>query len=58
VSEVLGRAGAAGVEAMVAGEAGGTELHADGSFRVPLADAEHAWRDAIPRIMAAAVDVG
>jgi phosphoribosylformylglycinamidine synthase len=58
VNEVLGRASSAGVPAMIAGDAGGADLQADGVFRVPLADAADAWREALPRIMAAVVDVG
>jgi hypothetical protein len=58
LNEVLGRASSAGIPAMIAGDAGGADLQADGAFRVSLADAADAWRDALPRIMAAVVDVG
>jgi hypothetical protein len=43
---------------MIAGDAGGADLQADGAFRVSLADATTAWREALPRIMGAVVDVG
>jgi phosphoribosylformylglycinamidine synthase len=52
---VLERAAAAGVPARVVGEAGGDELVAAGAFRVAVADATTAWRDAIPSIMGATV---
>jgi phosphoribosylformylglycinamidine synthase len=58
LNEVLGRASSAKVPAMVLGDAGGAELRSDGAFTVPLAVAERAWREAIPSIMGAAVDVG
>jgi phosphoribosylformylglycinamidine synthase len=51
VDAVLARAEAAGVPARVVGRAGGAELLAADAFRVPLADATRAWRDAIPSIM-------
>ena len=40
--------GAAGVPARRLGTAGGDRLVAEGAFSVALADATHAWRDAIP----------
>jgi phosphoribosylformylglycinamidine (FGAM) synthase-like enzyme len=58
LNEVLGRASSAGIPAMIAGDTGGAHLQADGAFRVPLVDAADAWREALPRIMGAAVDVG
>src|ERR1700710_953958 len=58
LNEVLGRAGSGRVPAMILGDASGSVLHADGAFSVPLADADHAWRDAIPSIMRAAPVVG
>ncbi len=48
---ILERARAAGVPVSVLGTAGGVDLIADGSFRVALADAARAWRDALPAIM-------
>ncbi|MBM3673413.1 MAG: phosphoribosylformylglycinamidine synthase subunit PurL [Actinobacteria bacterium] len=56
VSEVLGRAGAAGVPAAVLGDAGGARLQAERAFDVHLDDATHAWRDALPTIMSAVVE--
>jgi phosphoribosylformylglycinamidine synthase len=58
LNEVLGRAGSGRVPAVVLGDAGGAELHADGAFSVPLPAATRAWRDAIPSIMRAAPVVG
>ncbi len=58
LNEVLGRASSAKVPAMVLGDAGGDELRSDGAFTVSLADATAAWRDSIPSIMGAGVDVG
>jgi phosphoribosylformylglycinamidine synthase subunit PurL len=58
LNEVLGRASSAKVPAMVLGDAGGLDLRSDGAFAVSLAVAERAWREAIPSIMGAAVDVG
>jgi phosphoribosylformylglycinamidine synthase subunit PurL len=49
---LVARAHHVGVPAAVLGNAGGERLRADGAFDVALADAEHAWRDAIPRRMA------
>ena len=46
---VSGLAAAAGVPARVVGTAGGDRLIVKGAFEVSLADATHAWRDAIPR---------
>ncbi|HEX5615268.1 MAG TPA: phosphoribosylformylglycinamidine synthase subunit PurL [Acidimicrobiia bacterium] len=51
VAGVLGRAVTAGVPAAVVGVARGQVLEAQGAFRVALADAAHAWRDAIPDLM-------
>ena len=48
VAPVMERAAAAGVPAAVIGDAGGGRLVASGAFDVDLADAERAWRDAIP----------
>ncbi len=58
LNEVLGRAGSGRVPAVILGDAGGADLHADGAFSVPWADADHAWREAIPSIMRAAPVVG
>jgi phosphoribosylformylglycinamidine synthase len=54
VDAVLARARDARVPARAAGRAAGGALVATGSFRVSLAAAERAWRDAIPSIMGAA----
>jgi phosphoribosylformylglycinamidine (FGAM) synthase-like enzyme len=51
VAGVLGRAVAAGVPAQVVGEAKGDRLVAVGAFDVDRADAERAWRDALPRLL-------
>jgi phosphoribosylformylglycinamidine synthase len=51
VDGVLATAAAAGVPAGVLGRAGGDRLDAEGAFSVSLADATHAWRDAIPDIL-------
>ncbi len=48
---VCGAAAAAGVPARVVGVAGGDRLIAKGAFDVALADATHAWRDALPALM-------
>jgi phosphoribosylformylglycinamidine synthase subunit PurL len=58
LNEVLGRASSAKVPAMVLGDASGDTLRSDGAFTVTLAEAEHAWRDAIPSIMRSAPVVG
>ena len=58
INEVLGRAGSGRVPSVILGDAGGDVLHADGAFHVPLAEAEHAWRDALPSIMDSPLDVG
>jgi phosphoribosylformylglycinamidine synthase subunit PurL len=58
INEVLGRAGSGRVPSVILGDAGGDDLHADGAFHVPLAEAEHAWRDALPSIMGSPPDVG
>jgi phosphoribosylformylglycinamidine synthase subunit PurL len=48
VDEILGRAAAAGVPAMVFGTAGGDRLVWAGAFDLGLEAAERAWRDALP----------
>jgi phosphoribosylformylglycinamidine synthase len=48
VEDVLGRAAAAGVPAARIGSAGGDRLVWAGAFDVALAEAEQAWRDALP----------
>jgi phosphoribosylformylglycinamidine synthase len=48
VDEVLRRAAAAGVPAADVGTAGGDRLVWTGAFDVGLAEAEQAWRDALP----------
>jgi hypothetical protein len=53
VDEVLSRASSAGVLAAAVGEARGDRLVAHDAFDVPLADATHAWRDAIPNALGA-----
>ncbi len=58
LDEVLDRAGSGGVPATVIGDAGGDDLRAEGAFTVARADAEHAWRDALPSIMGSSPDVG
>jgi hypothetical protein len=58
INEVLGRAGSGRVPSVILGDAGGDVLHADGAFHVPRAEAEHAWRDALPSIMGSPLDVG
>jgi phosphoribosylformylglycinamidine synthase len=55
VEEVLGRAAVAAVPAAVLGTAGGDRLVWSGAFDVALADAERAWRDAIPSALAGGV---
>ncbi|MDQ1514487.1 MAG: phosphoribosylformylglycinamidine synthase subunit PurL [Actinomycetota bacterium] len=55
VDEILGRAAAAGVPAAVLGTAGGGRLVWTGAFDVSLADAETAWRDALPSALAGGV---
>jgi phosphoribosylformylglycinamidine synthase len=55
VDEILGRAAAAGVPAAVLGTAGGGRLVWTGAFDVALADAETAWRDALPSALAGGV---
>jgi phosphoribosylformylglycinamidine synthase len=49
------RARLAGVPAQRLGTAGGDRLVADGGFSIPLADATHAWRDALPEALGADV---
>jgi phosphoribosylformylglycinamidine synthase len=51
VTEVLGRAAAAGVPAADIGVAHGDRLVAAGAFDVALADATDVWRYAIPRVL-------
>jgi phosphoribosylformylglycinamidine synthase len=51
LAAVLGRAAAAGVPAVVLGEATGRRLIATGAFDIALTDAHAAWRDAIPTLM-------
>jgi phosphoribosylformylglycinamidine synthase len=58
LNEVLGRAASGRIPSVILGDAGGSHLHADGGFHVSLADADHAWRDALPSIMGSPVDVG
>ena len=58
INEVLGRAGSGRVPSVILGDAGGGDLHADGVFHVPVVEAEHAWRDALPSIMGSPRDVG
>jgi phosphoribosylformylglycinamidine synthase subunit PurL len=58
VDEVLGRSASVAIPTAVLGDAGGAELRSDGAFTVPLGVAASAWREAIPSIMGAAVDVG
>ena len=53
--EILGRAAAAGVPAVVIGIAGGERLVWAGAFDIALADAERAWRDALPAALAGGV---
>ena len=55
VDEILGRAAAAGVPAAAIGTAGGDRLVWAGAFDVALADAETAWRDALPAALAGGV---
>jgi hypothetical protein len=57
VGEVLGRADAADVPAALIGVAGGDRLVWDGAFDVLLADAETAWRDALPSALAGGVTI-
>jgi phosphoribosylformylglycinamidine synthase len=55
VDEILGRAAAAGVPAALIGVAGGDRLRWAGAFDVGLAEAERAWRDALPSALAGGV---
>jgi phosphoribosylformylglycinamidine synthase len=55
---ILERARAAGVPAVDLGAAGGDRLVVDGAFDVALADAERAWRDAIPNALGALTSTG
>jgi phosphoribosylformylglycinamidine synthase len=52
VAAVLGAAAVAGVDAAVVGQANGSQCIADGAFAVPRADAQRAWQEAIPNLMA------
>jgi phosphoribosylformylglycinamidine synthase len=52
VEEILGRAAAAGVPAAEIGTAGGDRLEWAGAFDIGLAEAERAWRDALPSALA------
>ena len=54
LEEILVRAGAAGVPAASIGVAGGDRLRWAGAFDVALADAERAWRDALPSALSLA----
>jgi phosphoribosylformylglycinamidine synthase len=61
VDEVLGRAGAAGVPAVVIGRASGLSgerLVWDGAFDVGRSEAERAWRDALPAALGGVTTVG
>jgi phosphoribosylformylglycinamidine synthase len=49
--DLVERARAANVPAQRLGTAGGDRLAADGAFDVSLADAAHAWRDALPDLL-------
>ncbi|HET9729540.1 MAG TPA: AIR synthase-related protein, partial [Acidimicrobiia bacterium] len=51
-AEVCGRAAAVGVPARVIGRARGDRLVFVGACDVALTDAAHAWRDALPTLMA------
>ena len=55
VQAIADRATAAGVPATVIGRVGGDRLVWTGAFDVALADAERAWRDAIPAALAGGV---
>ncbi len=55
LDEILGRAAAAGVPAAVIGGTGGDRLVWTGGFDVGLAEAERAWRDALPSALAGGV---
>ncbi len=50
-ASVCGQAAAAGVPVRVIGVASGDRLIAKNAFDVALADATHAWRDALPALM-------
>jgi len=56
VAAVLGAAATAAVPVAVIGRTGGDRCIADGAFSVPLAQAHDVWRQAIPTLMAGAVD--
>jgi phosphoribosylformylglycinamidine synthase len=53
VDEIVGRAAAAGVPAAVIGTAGGERLSWTGAFDIGLAEAQAAWRDALPAALMA-----
>jgi phosphoribosylformylglycinamidine synthase len=55
VDDIVARAAAAGVPATVMGSAGGDRLVWSGAFDVALAEAETAWRDALPSALAGGV---
>ncbi len=54
LAEVTRRAGEGGVPVMEIGGSGGDRLIAEGAFDLSLADATHAWRDAIPNALGVA----
>jgi phosphoribosylformylglycinamidine (FGAM) synthase-like enzyme len=54
---VLRRAADAGIHAVDLGAAGGDRLVVEGAVDVALADAERAWRDAIPNALGAAAAI-
>jgi phosphoribosylformylglycinamidine synthase len=56
VAAVLGAAATARVPVAVIGQTGGDDCIADGAFSVPVAVARDVWRQAIPTLMAAAVE--
>src|SRR5687768_5761130 len=58
LEEILVRAAAAGVPAASIGVAGGDRLRWAGAFDVALADAERAWRDALPSALGGVTTAG
>ncbi|HEV7863057.1 MAG TPA: hypothetical protein VGR20_10170, partial [Acidimicrobiia bacterium] len=52
IDDILGRAAAAGVPAAAIGTTGGDRLVWTGAFDVTQAEAETAWRDALPSALA------
>jgi phosphoribosylformylglycinamidine synthase II len=48
VAQLVARAGAAGVEIIGLGDAGGDALEVEGRFRLSLAEASRQWRHALP----------